>query len=341
MRSRPSRRTPAAVGRACAMAVLVALSSGWCVAAEPLPSWNDGAAKSAIVEFVERVTTPGAEDFIPEGKRIAVFDNDGTLWCENPVPTQLAYVVDELERRAPEEPELAADPMVQAALDGDYATLLAGKEHDGLLHVIGLTHMGMTTDEFARRVESWLETAEHPRFGVGYLGTVYQPMLEVLRYLRSKGFSTYIVSGGGADFMRVFSDEAYGISPREVIGSNALSRYELVDGVPTLTKTDKHLFVDDKEWKPVAIHQFIGIRPVMCFGNSDGDKAMLEYTTIGNPLPSLGVLLHHTDAVREYAYDSKPASSGRLVEALADAPDRGWVLIDMADDWKRVFPDGE
>ena len=306
--------------------------------ADPLPSWNDGAAKQAVLSFVSRVSMKESAEFVPEPERVAVFDNDGTLWPENPAPFQLLFVVDELKRRAPQEPALAADSMVQAALAGRWDQLLAGKHHDGLFHVLGLTHMGMPTDEFARRVADWFATARHPRFGVPYGGAAYQPMLELLTYLRAKGFKTWIVSGGGADFMRVFSERTYGIPPEQVVGSNSRTQYELRGDQPVLVKTAEHLFVDDKEGKPVAIHQFIGRRPIACFGNSDGDKAMLEYTTVGNPRPSFGLLVHHTDAEREYAYDAKPASSGKLVEALADAPKRGWVVVDMKQDWKVLWP---
>lgn len=306
-------------------------------AEDPLPSWNDGAAKQSIIEFVQKVTKEGSPDFIPVPERIAVFDNDGTLWPENPVPFQLAFGLDSLKLQLTDKPELKNDTFVSAALAGDFARLLAG-QHQGLFHILGLTHAGMTTDEFDQRVNTWMKTAKHPRFGQTYDQCIYQPMHEVLAYLRANGFKTFIVSGGGADFMRVWSERVYGIPPEQVVGSRGGVRFEMRDGKPVLIKTLESFFVDDKEGKPVGIHQLIGRRPVMCFGNSDGDKAMLEYTTIDNPRPSFGLIVHHTDDVREYAYDAKPQSSGKLVEAIADAPTRGWIVVSMKDNWKTIFP---
>jgi phosphoglycolate phosphatase-like HAD superfamily hydrolase len=317
--------------------LLVLASPGAGHAQDPLPSWNEGAAKSAIVSFVERVTREGSPDFVPAAERIAVFDNDGCMWPENPVPFQLAYAVDEINRMVAEQPALKEDPMVQALLAGDFAKLLEGPHHDGLLHIIALTHAGMTTEEFAARVEAWISTAKHPKFGRPYDQLTYQPMQEVLAYLRANGFKTFIVSGGGADFMRVWSERVYGIPPEQVVGSTARVKYELRDTGPVLVKTLDHLFVDDKAGKPAGIHQFIGRRPIIAFGNSDGDKQMLEYTTINNPRPSLGVIVRHTDEAREYQYDVNPKSSGTLVEALKDAPGRGWTVISMKDDWNAVF----
>jgi phosphoserine phosphatase len=306
------------------------------MAADPLPSWQDGKAKSAIIDFVGAVTTKGSR-YVPPAERIAVFDNDGTLWPENPMPFQLAYALDEIKRRAPNEPELAADPMVQALLAGDVATLLAGPHHDGLMRIVALTHAGMTTEAFNTSVNTWLASAKHPKFGQRYDQLTYQPMQELLAYLRANGFKTFIVSGGGADFMRVWSERVYGIPPEQVVGSTARTTFEMRDGKPVLVKTLDHLFVDDKDGKPVGIQQFIGRRPIAVFGNSDGDKAMLEYVTIANPRPSLGVIIRHTDAAREYQYDVNPKSSGTLVEALKDAPLRNWTVVDMAKDWKTVF----
>jgi hypothetical protein len=267
-----------------------------------------------------------------------VFDNDGTLWPENPVPFQLAFALDRLKQEVATNPPWKDDPFVKAALAGDAAALLAD-HYKGLFRILALTHSGMTTDEFDGRVRDWLRTARHPRFERPYDECVYQPMLELLAFLRAHGYRTFIVSGGGVDFMRVWSERVYGIPPEQVIGSHGRLKYELRDGRPVLVKTLDHLFVDDKEGKPAAIAQFIGRRPVMAFGNSDGDKAMLEYTTVGNPRPSFGLIVHHTDADREYAYDAHPRSTGKLVEALADAPKRGWVVVDMAKDWSRVFKD--
>jgi phosphoglycolate phosphatase-like HAD superfamily hydrolase len=304
--------------------------------ADPLPSWSDTAPKQAIVAFVEKVTTPGSPDFVPEPERIAVFDNDGTLWPENPIPFQVAFAIYSLKERAPSHPEWQDDPFVKATLAGDFNTLLADN-HNGLLHVLGLTHAGMTVDEFDARVNHWLTEDKHPRFGQPYDKLTYQPMQELLAYLRQNGFKTFIVSGGGADFMRVWSERVYGIPSEQVIGSHGQTRFEMRDGKPVLVKTLDHIFIDDKEGKPVGIHQAIGRRPIAAFGNSDGDKEMLEYTTIANPHPSFGLIVHHTDAEREYAYDAHPQSSGRLVEALEDAPKRGWTVVNMADDWKQVF----
>ena len=302
----------------------------------PLASWRDNDAKKAITEYVLRVTDEKSPDFVPAPERIAVFDNDGTLWPENPMPFQLAFALDELKRRLPDEPAWKEDAMVQAALEGDLPTLLAD-HYKGLFHILELTGSGMTTVEFADRVREWFATARHPRFDRPYDQLAYQPMLELLQYLRDNGFKTFIVSGGGADFMRVFSERVYGIPPEQVVGSNARTVYELRDDGPVLVKTLDHLFVDDGPGKPVGIHQFIGRRPIACFGNSDGDLQMLEYTTIDNTRPSLGVIIHHTDAEREYAYDAKPKSSGKLVTALADAPKRGWIVVDMKNDWAEIF----
>ena len=229
--------------------------------------------------------------------------------------------------------------MVKALLAGDLAPLLAGERHEGLLHVVGLTHAGLTVEDFQTAVAAWIESAEHPRFRRRYDQLTYQPMQELLAYLRAHGFKTWIVSGGGADFMRVWSERVYGIPPEQVIGTTGRTRFELRDDGPALVKTLDHLFVDDKAGKPAAIHHFLGRRPIACFGNSDGDLAMLQYTTIGNPRPTLGVIVHHTDADREYAYDAHPKGTGRLVEALAEAPARGWTVVDMKQDWARVFAD--
>jgi heat shock protein HslJ/phosphoglycolate phosphatase-like HAD superfamily hydrolase len=306
-------------------------------AADPLPSWKDSTSKKAIIAFVQKVTAEGAASFVPATERIAVFDNDGTLWPENPVPFQLAYALDVIKQRSAADPTLAADPMIQAAIAGDFAKLLGGAHHDGLMQIMALTHSGMTTEEFKSSVESWLKTAKHPRFDKGYDQLTYQPMQEVLTYLRSSGFKTFIVSGGGADFMRVWAERVYGIPPEQVVGSTLRTKFELRDNGPVLVKTMEHLFVDDKEGKPVGIHQSIGRRPIACFGNSDGDKAMLEYTTFKNPLPSFGLIVHHTDAEREYAYDKAPKSSGKLIDALADAASRGWTVVDMKNDWHTIW----
>ena len=319
--------------RICLFAFVLCSSA---LAAEPLASWRDTEAKKAIVEFVQKVTGEKSSDFVPPAERIAVFDNDGALWPENPMPFQLAFALDELKRRLPDEPAWKDDAFVNAALAGDVHALLAD-HYKGLFHIIALTGSGMTTVEFADRVRAWLATAKHPRFDRPYDQLAYQPMLELLAYLRANGFKTFIVSGGGADFMRVFSERVYGIPPEQVVGSNTRVVYELREDGPVLVKTMDDLFIDDKSAKPAGIHQFIGRRPIACFGNSDGDQAMLEYTTIDNPRPSLGLIVHHTDAEREYAYDKEAKSSGKLVTALAAAPERGWIVVDMKNDWAEVF----
>lgn len=306
---------------------------------DPLPSWNETPAKQAVIDFVNKVTTADTPGFVPVPERIAVLDNDGTLWTEAPIPFQVAFAFDELRRRAPDDPKLAANPMVQAALAGDVGKLLAGKHYDGLMEVLALTHAGITTDEFDTRVKNWLKSAKHPRFNRPYTELTFLPMQELLIYLRANGFKTFIVSGGGADFVRVWSESIYGIPPQNVIGSTGRVKFERRDGVPTLIKTLDQLFVDDKEGKPVGIHHFIGRRPIACFGNSDGDQAMMEYTTINNPHPSLGLIVHHTDAEREYAYDANPKGSGKLTTALEMAPQQGWVVVDMKNDWSQIFTD--
>ncbi|MFN4143323.1 HAD family hydrolase [Aestuariivirga sp.] len=322
---------------ALAVALFLLAPQGAVAADDPLPSWNEGPAKAAILDFVGKVTEEGSPAFVPETERIAVFDNDGTLWPENPMPFQAAFAVDEIRRLAEEDPKLKEDPPVAALLAGDMAKLLAGPHHDGLMRILALTHAGLTTDEFRARVSDWIASATHPRFGVAYDKLTYEPMQEVLRYLRANGFKTYIVSGGGADFMRVWSERVYGVPSEQVVGSTAQVVYELRETGPVLVKTFQHLFVDDKAGKPAGIHAFIGKRPIAAFGNSDGDKEMLEYVTIANPHPSLGVIVRHTDAEREYQYDVNPKSSGTLDEALKAAPERGWIIVSMKDDWNRIF----
>ncbi|MEB3304376.1 MAG: HAD family hydrolase [Cyanobacteriota bacterium] len=307
------------------------------IAADPLPSWREGGAKAAVLAFVAQVSQEGSPAFIPPAERIAVVDNDGTLWPEHPLPFQAAFAIDELQRKLLSEPSLADDPMVQAALAGDLATLMAGEHFEGLLQLVALTHAGMTNHAFREAVEAWLASATHPRFGRPYDALTYLPMQELLRHLKASGFKTYIVSGGGADFMRVWVERVYGIPPEQVVGSTARTTFALRDGVPVLTKTLDYLFVNDHGGKPVGIHQFIGRRPVFCCGNSDGDHAMLQYTTIANPCPSFGLIVHHTDGEREYAYDAVSKSTGKLVHALQEAPERGWLVVDMANDWSVVF----
>jgi len=319
------------------------LTLGWILgyalaahAGDPLPSWNDGASKRAIIAFVEKVTDEKGGSFVAPSERIAVFDNDGTLWPENPLPFQISFTIDELKRQLPDHPEWKSDKDIKAALSGDLTPLLRD-HYKGLFHLIIVAGTGMTTGDFDETVRRWFATAIHPRFNRSYDRLAYQPMRELLVYMRANGFKTYIVSGGGLDFMRVFSERVYGIVPEQVLGSRTDVVYELRKDGPVLLKTTNRPFMDDGPGKPESIHQFIGRRPIAAFGNSDGDKAMLEYTTIGNPHPSFGLLVHHTDGEREYAYDAKPLSSGKLVTALADAPQRGWIVVDMRKDWRSIF----
>jgi len=306
-------------------------------AEDALPSWADTSPKQVILDFVERVSVPNGKDFVPEQDRLAVFDNDGTLWPECPMPFQIAFVLDEVKRLVAEQPELAKDPMIEAAIKGDFESLFAGEKHDGFMKIMALTHSGMTSDEFSRRVKSWFAAAKYPPLGTSYGEATYQPMQEVFDLLRSKGFKIAIVSGGGVDFMRQFSEDVYGVSPEWVLGSSADVVFELQDDVPTFVKQASNLYINDKVGKSVRIYQQLGRRPIACFGNSDGDQSMLEYTTIDNPYESLGVIIHHTDGVRECEYDKKPPLSGKLITALEEAPKRGWVVVDMKNDWNTVF----
>ncbi len=300
-----------------------------------LSSWNDRDAKASLVKFVDSVTNPASDQFVPEADRIAVFDNDGTLWPENPLPFQLFFALDELKRLAPQHPEWKDDKYLAAALNGDMDVIKADVKA-GLIAILNATHAGMTATEFKERVADWIKQAKHARFERRYADLAYQPMLEVLDYLRANGFKTYIVSGGGLDFMRVWAEEVYGIPPEQIIGSQGGVTFQIKDGVSEIVKTGQLDFVDDKEGKPVGIYRQIGRRPILAFGNSDGDKQMLEWTTLGHT-PSLGLLVHHTDGEREYAYDRHPKSSGKLDVALDQAAGKNWVLVDMAKDWKAVF----
>jgi hypothetical protein len=302
--------------------------------AGPLQSWNDGPAKKAIVEFVAKVTREGGKEFVPVAERIATFDNDGTLWCEYPIPVQLAFALDRVKALAPSHPEWKEKQPFKAVLEDEMKTVFASGER-GLLELMMASHAGMTTEEFEVIVKDWLATSRHPRFKKPYTECVYQPMLELLAYLRANGFKTYIVSGGGIEFMRPWSEKVYGIPPEQVIGSSIKVKYELRDGKPVLVRLPEIDFVDDKVGKPIAINKFIGRRPVMAFGNSDGDFEMLEWTTAGKG-PRFGLIVHHTDAEREYAYDRK-AGLARLDKGLDEAPKRGWIVVSMKTDWRRVF----
>jgi phosphoglycolate phosphatase-like HAD superfamily hydrolase len=317
-------------------AILMAVS--WHAArAADLPSWNDGAAKAAILDFVADVTMEGGADFVPASERIATFDNDGTLWVEQPMYTQGVFAFDRLRELAPQHPEWRTQQPFKAALEGDHATLADAGER-GLVALVMATHAGMTTDAFAGEVTDWLATAKHPRFQRPYLRLVYQPMVELLDYLRAHGFKTFIVSGGGVDFMRPWAQGAYGIPPEQVVGSSIRTGFELRDGKPVLVKLPEVEFVDDKAGKPVGIHRFIGRRPIAAFGNSDGDLEMLQWTTMGAPGRRFGLIVRHDDADREYAYD-RESHVGRLDKALDAAGPAGWVVVSMRNDWSTLFPD--
>lgn len=302
---------------------------------DPLPSWNEGAVKKSITDFVARVRTAGP-DFVPEAERIAVFDNDGTLWMEQPYYFQLAFAFDRIKELAPKHPEWSEKQPFKGLVEGDLkAALTTGLK--GVLEVLAATHAGMTTEEFSSTVSNWTRTAQHPRFKKPYIELVYQPMLELMRYLRANEFKTFIVSGGGVEFMRVFAEQVYGIPPEQVVGSSGVVKFQRsADGGIVLIKEAKVEFVDDKEGKPVGINRFIGRRPIFAFGNSDGDHAMLQYTAAG-PGPRFLGLVHHTDADREYAYD-RQSHIGTLDKALDEARERGWTVVDMKRDWRIVFP---
>jgi phosphoserine phosphatase len=304
-------------------------------AADPLPSWNDGPSKRAIVDFVRRVTTGGGPEFVPPEERIATFDNDGTLWSEKPAYFQFEFAIDRIKALAPKHPEWKETQPFKAALEGDKPALLASG-HRGILELVMAAHAGMSTDEFERIVNDWVATARHPRFQRPYTELVFQPMLELLAYLRANGFKTYIVSGGGIEFMRPWAQRVYGQPPEQVIGSSILTKYEVRDGKPAIIRLPQLDFIDDQAGKTVAIQRFIGRRPIAAFGNSDGDYEMLEWTTSGAG-PRFGLIVHHTDADREWSYD-RDSPVGRLAKALDDAPRRGWTVVDMKRDWKVVYP---
>jgi phosphoserine phosphatase len=326
--------------RAAIRAAFVAL---WvCTAASPtaaqsaLASWRDGPARTAIIDFVGRVTRAGSPDFVPPAERIAVFDNDGTLWSEQPIYFQLAFALDRVKALAPTHPEWRTTQPFKAVLEGDTTALTAaGKK--GIAEIIMATHAGMSTDEFAKAVAEWVATARHPRFGRPYTDLVYQPMLELLAYLRANGFKTYIVSGGTAEFMRAWVERVYGIPPEQVVGTTFVTRLERrPDGTPVLVREPKLDFIDDGPGKPVGIDRFIGRRPILAFGNSDGDQQMLEWTRAGAGA-RFAALVHHTDRDREWAYDRK-SHVGKLDRALDEAAARRWTLVDMKRDWRVIYP---
>jgi len=304
-------------------------------AEEALPSWNDGPARQAIIAFVARVTTNGGPDYVKPEERVAVFDNDGTLWAEWPAYTQLFFALDRVKALAPKHPEWRRTQPFKAALAGDVKTLAAGGAKD-MMAIMAATHSGQTPEAFQSTVREWLAQAESPKFRAHYDRLAYQPMLELLAYLRANGFKTFIVSGGGVDFMRAFAERVYGVPPEQVIGSTLVTRFDDADGKPTLKREAKIDFIDDKEGKPVAINAHIGRRPIAAFGNSDGDFQMLEWTTAGAG-PRFGLIVHHDDAAREAAYD-RTSPVGRLARALDEAPKHGWTVVSMKYDWRTVFP---
>jgi phosphoserine phosphatase len=319
------------VGAACASP---APSAAPATVTPELPSWSDGPSRKAITSFVDRVTKAGTPAFVADAERIAVFDNDGTLWSEQPLYFQFFFMLDRVKALAPAHPEWAKQEPFKSVLAGDMKGVLAGGEK-ALVELVAATHAGITNAEFEQVVENWLATAKHPKSGRPFTEMTYQPMLEMLEYLRANGFKTYIVSGGGVEFMRPWTERVYGIPPERVVGSRIRMKYEARDGSPVLMRLPEIDFVDDKAGKPVGIQQAIGRRPIIAFGNSDGDFEMLEWTTSG-PGSRLGVIVHHTDAEREWAYD-RESSIGRLARGLDEAASRGWVVVDMKREWKTIY----
>ncbi len=322
-------RTTKTIARLAALAALAVLASAPALCGDPLPSWNEGHAKKAIVKFVEETTRKDGPAYVPPEERIATFDNDGTLWGEKPMPVQLAFAIARVKEMLPQHPEWKSEEPFAALLKENFGSMLA--DDRAVARIIMASHSGMTTEEFQRAVTDWIAKARHPKTGRLYTEMVYQPMLELLDYLRAKGFKTYIVSGGGIEFMRPWAEKAYGIPPEQVIGSRAKTKYEMKDGRPILLRLPEMEFLDDKAGKPVGINAGIGRRPVAAFGNSDGDFEMLQWTTAAGGA-RLGLLVHHTDAEREFAYD-KGAE-----KALAEADRCGWVVVDMKRDWAVVYP---
>jgi hypothetical protein len=315
-------------------AALVVVSNK-CYAADPLPSWNKGTVKTSIIEFVKKVTQKGSAHFVPVAERIATFDNDGTLWAEQPMYFQLAFAIDRVKAVAPQHPDWKEKEPFASILKGDIKSALAGGEKV-LLELIVATHSGMTTEEFEKIVNDWSTTAKHPKTGRLYTEMVYQPMLELLSYLRTNGFKTYIVSGGGIEFMRPWTERVYGIPPEQVVGSSIKTSFEIRDGKPVLVRLPALDFIDDKEGKPVGIQMHIGRRPIMAFGNSDGDLQMLQWTSAGSG-SRFCMYVHHDDAKREWAYD-RESHIGKLDKGLDEAKVKGWTVVSMKDDWNKIFP---
>jgi len=311
-----------------------ATTGSMAIAVDVLPHWNESTSKARIIEFVTRVTDPASVDFLTASDRIAVFDNDGTLWSEQPIYVQLAFLIDRIKAQAPDHPEWQTTQPFKAVLEDDLVTLKQGGK-ESLLTLLAATHAGMTSEAFREMVRTWLATAKHPQTGLPYTAMVYQPMLSLLNYLRVNGFKTYIVSGGGVEFMRAWAEDVYGIAPEQVIGTALASEYVTRDGVPEVVRLPQVWFIDDRAGKPIAIDNHIGKRPVMAFGNSDGDLEMLQWSTAGSG-PRFGLIVHHTDAVREVAYD-RQSSIGKLDRALDIAQKKGWTVVDMKNDWATVF----
>jgi phosphoglycolate phosphatase-like HAD superfamily hydrolase len=320
-----------------ALCMLAALAwANVCYAADdPLPSWSDGATKQQIESFVKKVTTTGSPDFVEPAKRIAVFDNDGTLWAEQPIYSEFFFVLDQVKAQSSKHPEWKTTEPFKSALSGDMKGLAASGEK-GAAQLMAATHAGMTTDEFEQQVSQWVSTARHPKTHRVFTEMVYQPMLELLHYLRDNGFRTYIVSGGGQDFMRAWAQSVYGIPPEQVIGSQGELKFDMRDGKPVLLKLPKAALIDDGPGKPVGIERFIGVKPILAFGNSDGDQQMLEWVASGDGARFAG-LVHHTDAAREWAYD-RQSKVGKLDKALDEATAKGWTVVDMKNDWKVIYP---
>jgi phosphoserine phosphatase len=319
-----------------AVALILLIAAAWnpVFAQEPLPSWNDTPAKARIMDFVKATVTEGGNGYVAPSDRIAVFDNDGTLWSEQPYYTQLGFVLDRVKALAPRHPEWKTKEPFKSVLAGDMKGIARGGEK-GIVDLVMATHAGMTTEEFSKTVSDWFATAKHPRTGKPYTEMTYVPMRELLDYLRANGFSTYIVSGGGVEFMRPVTERIYGIPPEQVVGSTIATQYDLVGDVPVLKRLPKIDFIDDGPGKPVGINKFIGARPIFVAGNSDGDYEMMRWTTAGEG-PSFAMLVHHTDADREYAYDRESAF-GKLDKALDEAERRNWLVVDMKRDWKTIF----
>jgi hypothetical protein len=335
----PSKRGSLMVSRGLitlfALSVCATIASAVEAQVDPLPSWNDGPPKQAIVAFVAKVTNADGPDFVPVAERIATFDNDGTLWCEKPFYVQVVFALDRIKALSDAHPDWKEKPPLKAAIEGDLRTILAGPPRDRL-ELVAASHAGLSTEEFRRIVEDWMARSRHPRFQRPYTELVYQPMLELMAYLRANGFKTYIVSGGGVEFMRPWTERTYGIPPEQVVGSTIKLKYALRDGQPVLIRLPEIEFIDDNAGKPEGISRAIGRRPIAAFGNSDGDYEMLRWTTAG-PGPRFALIVHHTDADREWAYD-RDSLVGRLARALDDAPKYGWLVVDMKKDWRVVFP---